>query len=206
MRLDDNKIHIFMHGTIVFWCRCTEEFPPSLTRVDILALCMATGGAASFKQTAAGWGLGRVSFKLQYCSLGSIPRTLARGHRRPCRNSQFQANPAHGASTFSRKSRNNFRGPPRRLARGACRAGDRHASAGDQRRGFGSPEARLRGSLIQIQCLCRRGTHIHRRNQDTRRRDASRRYTSKLLQLLKLGRSPPGQHQTWWPTICQGVS
>jgi hypothetical protein len=44
MRLDDNKIHIFMHGTIVFWCRCTEEFPPSLTRVDILVLCMATGG------------------------------------------------------------------------------------------------------------------------------------------------------------------
>src|SRR6202047_2246694 len=33
-----------MHGTIVFWCRCTEEFPPSLTRADMVALCRATGG------------------------------------------------------------------------------------------------------------------------------------------------------------------
>lgn len=49
----------------------------------------ANGGC--FQANAAGCGLGRVSFKLQYCSLDSIPRILARGHRRPCRNSQCRA-------------------------------------------------------------------------------------------------------------------
>ena len=122
----------------------------------------------AFKQTAAGWRLGRVSFKLQYWSLDSIPRTLARGHRRPCRNSQFQADPAHGVSTSSRKSRNNFRGPPRRPARGSLprRRPPRFGRSSEARVRL-VPEARLRGPQVQS----RRGTRFHRRNQDTPRRN-----------------------------------
>ena len=56
--------------------------------------------------------------KFHIVSLDPIPQILARGRRRPCRSSQSQANPAHGASKSSRKSRNNFRGLPRRPARG----------------------------------------------------------------------------------------
>ena len=68
-------------------------------------------------------------------SLGGNPRKdpiaqiLARGRRRPCRNSQSPANPAHGAGTSCHRGRAIISG----ACHGARHWGDRHAAAGHQR-------------------------------------------------------------------------
>ncbi len=130
--------------------------------------------------------LGRVSSKLRlasrYCT-NAIVRILARSRRRPCRNSQFQANPAREAGTSSRQSRNDLRGRPHRLARGKL----------PHRR----PPRFGRSSKARF----RLAPEAHRRNQDTRRRDASRRCRSNLLLLLEPRRSSQGRRKTLWPTM-----
>jgi len=133
------------------------------------------------------------TFQYRTTSSDPIPPILARGRRRPCRNSQCRPILVHGASTFSRGSRNNFRRP---LRFGRSREARSHRRL--------MLEARLQGPLIRARSRIRRGTRSSSHNrgthtnscnqQDASRSGASRRHTNNVR---KLGCSLATPPHTW---------
>ncbi len=138
---------------------------------------------AAAAPTPARRGLGRVSLTSVSFRLASILQILARSRRGPCRNSQSQANPAHGAGTSSRKSRSDLRGRPQRPA----------PQSSPHRR----PPRFGRSSKVRFPLA----PDAHRHSQDTRHKDATRHCRSNLLHLLEPRRSLLEPHQTRWPTM-----